>query len=259
MASEMQPLRSRAFPFSVLALSMAGLMLFPILLKAQEASSNAVYSAESPGYVNGMTAMNASEPAEKRIFGVIPNFRTSESPEDESPLKPEQKFKIASQDAFDRGTFMLAGVFAGESWVTKSEPTFGNGGADCGRYFGTAYADLAIGDFMTEAVFPTLLHQDPRYFRKGEGTISGRLRYAAVQLFRTRTDTGIEQFNYSEVVGNATAVAISNAYYPDDRNAANAVSKFAFQLGVDGAANILKEFAPDIHRMFSRKHRVTGR
>jgi hypothetical protein len=78
------------------------------------------------------------------------------------------------------------------------------------------------------------------------------------QIFWTHTDSGGSQFNYSELIGNSTAVAISNAYYSDNRTASNAVSKLGVQLGVDMAANILKEFWPDFERKFSRKHHHTS-
>src|SRR5262249_52496233 len=123
-----------------------------------------------------------------------------------------------------------------------------------GRYFGAAYGDFVIGDYMTEAVFPTLLHQDPRYFRRGEGSKWSRLGYATKQIFWTHRDSGGTQFNYSEVLGNSAAVAISQAYYADNRSAGDAVSKLSVQIGVDVAANILKEFWPDLQRKFSRKH-----
>jgi hypothetical protein len=110
-----------------------------------------------------------------------------------------------------------------------------------------------IGDFMTEAIFPSLLHQDPRYFRRSSGSGWSRLGYAAGQIFWTHTDSGGTGFNYSEVLGNSTAVAISNAYYQDNRTASDAVSKLGMQLGVDMASNILKEFWPDVTRKFSRK------
>ena len=84
-----------------------------------------------------------------------------------------------------------------------------------------------------------------------------RLGYAAKQIFWTHKDSGGTQFNYSEVIGNATAVAISNSYYPDNRNASDAVSRLGTQLGVDMASNILKEFWPDISRKFSKKRRST--
>ena len=190
----------------------------------------------------------------KRIFGFIPNYRTSPSLVNYEPLTTTQKFKLATQDSFDRGTFVLAAAFAGEGQLTNSNKSFGQGAAGYGRYYGTSLADWVIGDYMTEAIYPTLFHEDPRYFRRGTGSKWSRLGYAVGQIFWTHTDSGGTQFNYSEIVGNSTAVAISNAYYPDNRTASDAVSKLGTQIGVDMASNILKEFSPDIYRKFSRKH-----
>src|SRR5258708_19481535 len=107
---------------------------------------------------------------------------------------------------------------------------------------------------MTEAVFPPLLHQDPRYFRRGTGSGWSRLGYAAAQIFWTHRDSGGMQFNYSEVIGNSTAVAISNAYYADNRTARDATSRLGMQLGVAMAANVLKEFWPDLEPKLRRTH-----
>ncbi len=193
----------------------------------------------------------------KRIFGIIPNYRTSPSLTNYAPLTTREKFKIASQDAFDRGTFIMAAAFAGEAQLTDSNPTFGQGLPGYAHYFGTATADLVIGDFMTEAVLPALLRQDPRYFRRGLGSGWSRLGYAAGQIFWTHTDLGGTQFNFSELVGNATAVAISNAYYPDTRTASDAAMRLGTQIGVDMVANILKEFWPDLNRKLSRKRHIS--
>src|SRR5581483_50077 len=98
---------------------------------------------------------------------------------------------------------------------------------------GAAYGDLVIGDYMSEAVFPTLLHQDPRYFRLGTGSKWSRLGYATAQIFRTHRDSGRTQFNYSEILGNSAAVAISRSYYADNRTAGDAASSLGVQLGFD--------------------------
>jgi hypothetical protein len=74
------------------------------------------------------------------------------------------------------------------------------------------------------------------------------------QIIWTHTDSWGTQFNFSEVIGNSTAVAMSNAYYSDNRTASDAISKLGTQLGVDMASNILKEFWPDVARNFRRKH-----
>jgi hypothetical protein len=81
------------------------------------------------------------------------------------------------------------------------------------------------------------------------------------QIFWTHRDSGGTQFNYSEVLGNSTAVAISNSYYADNRTVSNAVSGLSVQLGVDMASNILKEFWPDLERKLKRKRQreTTGK
>lgn len=191
----------------------------------------------------------------KRIFWIIPNFRTAPFPAVYKPITVREKFVIARKDTFDRGTVALAALFAGEGQLTNSNRSFGQGAEGYAHYFGTAYADFAIGNFMTEAIGPTLFHQDPRFFRRGRGTVASRFFYAAGQIFLTHGDNGNTQVNYSELIGNSTAVAISMSYYPEDRDARDAISKLGTQLGVDMAANVLKEFAPDIARKFFRKHR----
>ena len=197
----------------------------------------------------------APEPESKRVFWIIPNFRTSPSLAEYKPLTPREKFRIATLDSFDRGTVALGVLFAADAQLTASNPSFGQGVRGYAHYFGTAYADYVIGDYMTEAVFPTLLHQDPRYFRRGTGSGWSRLGYAASQIFLTHNDSGRRQFNFSEIAGNSTAVAISMAYYPENRDARDGVSKLGSQLGVDMASNILKEFWPDLERKFSHKHK----
>jgi hypothetical protein len=190
---------------------------------------------------------------DKRLFWIIPNYRTFPEQDHYEPISIKEKFKIARDDSFDRGTIALAAAFAGEGQLTNANPSFGQGVKGYGHYFATAYADLVIGDFMTEGIYPSILHQDPRYFRRGTGSGWSRLGHAAGQIFWTRTDSGGKQFNYSEIVGNSTAVAISTAYYPEGRDVSSAVSKLGTQIGVDMVGNILKEFWPDIHRKFTRK------
>ena len=202
---------------------------------AQETSSNPTQEQES-----------------NRAFWIIPNYRTSPNLLNYEPLTAGQKFKIATDDSFDRGTVVLAGFVAGESQLTNDNKSFGQGGAGYGRYFGTAFGGFVIGDYMTEAVFPTILHQDPRYFRRGMGSKWGRLAYAVGQTFWTHNDSGKTQFNYSEIVGNSVAAGISMSYYSDNRTARDAASMLGLQVGLDAAANVLKEFWPDLQRAFHR-------
>ena len=189
----------------------------------------------------------------KHILWIIPNFRTSPELQEYKPISIKEKFEIAKQDTFDRGTFALAAVFAGENQYSRSNPSFGEGAQAYAHYFITSYSDLAIGNYMTEGIFPTLLHQDPRYFRKGTGSTLSRLGSAVGQIFWTRTDSGGHQFNYSEIAGNSAAVAVSMSYYPGNRNASDAAEALGVQVAVDTAVNIIKEFWPNKERRASRE------
>ena len=212
----------------------------------------ATFCQQPANIVPPQAAANAA-PDHKRILWIIPNYRTSPTLANYKPLTTGEKWRLAAKDSFDPGTFLLAGIIGGISQARNDSPSFGQGAAGYGRYFGTAYGDLAIGDFMTGAVYPSLLHQDPRYFRRGTGSRLSRLGYAVGQIFWTHTDSGGTQFNYSEILGNSTAVAISNAYYPDNRDAASAASRLGVQIGLDMAGNILKEFWPDVSGKSGRK------
>jgi hypothetical protein len=190
-----------------------------------------------------------------RILGIIPNYRTWPSLKDYKPLSTREKLQIARQDSFDRGTLILAAAFAADAQLTNANPAFGQGVKGYARYFGASYGDFVIGNYMSEAIFPTLLHQDPRYFRRGIGSAWSRLGYSVGQIFWTHTDSDRTQFNYSEILGNSTAVAISNAYYQNNRSVTNSTTKLGLQIGIDMASNVLKEFWPDVSRKFSSKTR----
>ena len=197
-------------------------------------------------------------PQHKRIFGIIPNYRTYPTLKDYKPISTRHKFDIFAQDTFDRGSFMLAGLFAAKGFAANDTPTFGHGVEGLSKYYAAGYGDVAIGNFLTEALYPVVFHQDPRFFRRGTGSGWSRARYAMGQIFWTRSDHNHPQFNYSEVVGNATAAGIATAYYPDNRTVGAVASKLGIQLGIDMAGNLLKEFWPDLEGKFSHKPNSKG-
>jgi hypothetical protein len=99
-----------------------------------------------------------------------------------------------------------------------------------------------------------LLHEDPRYFRKGIGTKRQRVGYALSRVLITRTDKGTDRSNYSEIVGNGIAAGISNLYSPaSERTAGETGKKFAVQVLSDSAFNILLEFWPDMKHAILKK------
>jgi hypothetical protein len=232
-----------------------GLLLMQGFLFGQDAAQPA--PAETPATVapEGHAAL-PGEPGstqDKRIFGVLPNYRTADGTLPFVALTTKQKFTIARKDTLDYPSYVLAAVFASISQVDNSNPSFGQGLKGYARRYGSAVADQDIGNFMTEAIWPSMLHEDPRYFRKVNGSIKGRLGYAATRVLVTRTDAGNWRFNSSEFMGNGTVAAIGNLYYPDARGFAPTLQRMGTQIGTDAISGVLKEFWPDIKKRWFHK------
>jgi len=181
------------------------------------------------------------------ILLVIPNYRSDENPAEIKPLTSAEKLKVAFDDSFDPSAFLVAGVFAGVSMAQDQYSSFGHGPQGFGKYYGSAFADQAIGNIMTEGLFPIALRQDPRYFVKGKGGFWKRTGYAISREVVTLGDDGRSHFNTSEISGNAVAAGISNLYYPAaDRSLVNTANKWGQQLALDTFFNVVKEFWPDV-------------
>lgn len=183
------------------------------------------------------------------LFWIVPNYRADDDAAEMKPLTSHQKLKMTVSDSFDPSAFAVAGIFAGISMAQRQYPHFGQGAQGFGKYYGGAFADQAVGNFMSEAFFPIAFRQDPRYFEKGKGGFWRRTSYAVSREWMTRGDNGHSQFNVSELAGNFVAAGISNAYYPAaDRSFGNTVNKWGQQIALDAFLNVMKEFWPDMRQ-----------
>ena len=225
----------------------------------------------------GSNGQKSSGTSNDRLFYTLPNFLTLETTTKVPPLTTGQKFKVVARGSFDYIQAPWYGFLAGISQAQNSEPGYGQGAKGYGKRFGSAFADGTIENFITGAVLPSLLHQDPRFFQSGKGGFTHRTGYAVSRIFVTRTDSGGTQFNYSEVVGSAMSAAISTySYHPrsfitkrfdpttgmpvsvfngSDRTLKNTASVWGSQVGYDTITIVVKEFWPDIHRKLSHKHK----
>jgi len=191
--------------------------------------------------------------SKNHIFRIIPNYRSDENAAEIEPLTPSAKMKVAFDDSFDPSAFLVAGVFAGVAMAQKQYTSFGTGAQGFGKYYGGAFADQAIGNIMSEGLFPVVLHQDPRYFVRGTGGFWKRTGYAISREVITRGDDGRNHFNTSELAGNTVAAGISNLYYPaTDRSFGNTANKWGQQIALDTFFNVAKEFWPDVRNKLFR-------
>jgi len=199
-------------------------------------------------------AKPASGTSNDRIFYTLPNFLTLENADHVPPLSVGQKFKVTARSSFDPVTFVWHGLQAGISQANNSEPGYGQGAQGYAKRYAQNFADGTIENFTTQAIFPSILHQDPRYFQSGQGGVKRRIIYAVKCIFVTRTDSGQSQANYSEFLGSSSAAAISTySYHPRaDRNLSTAADVWGSEVGFDTLNNLIKEFWPDIRRKLHR-------
>ena len=183
--------------------------------------------------------------AEKqRLVGVLPNFYTSYV-YDAAPLTWKQKFSLATRGTFDPIAMVGVGFAAGVEQANNTFPGYGQGAAGYGKRFAAKFADGRSSDYLTHAVFPSLLHQDPRYYYQGTGSMKSRLLHAIGSAFFTRGDDGRTEPNYSYVLGDMGSGALSNLYYPRANRGVHLVfSNAAVGLAGRVGGNILREFLP---------------
>jgi hypothetical protein len=184
----------------------------------------------------------------QRIFGVIPNFTTS-NVKDAATLSTRQKFNLALTGALDPFEFVVAAADAGLSQRGNDYPGYGQGAQGYAKRFGASYADNFSGTLLGGAVFPALLHQDPRYFRKGAGSFKNRILYAAAMTVICKSDSGKWVPNYSNVLGTIAAGGISNLYYPStDRGVGLTFQRSLTVMAWGTVGTVFVEFWPDISK-----------
>ena len=190
----------------------------------------------------------------QRLFGVLPNFLTVENAKNTPLLTSGQKYKLVARVSFDAVEYPYVGFLALISQAEDSEPGFGQGAKGYGKRYGASFADNTVASFMTGAILPSILHEDPRYYQLGKGGFTRRAGYSLSRIFITRSDSGRNEFNFSEIAGNAMMAGISNAYHPaSDRTVGNTMSVWWTQILWDAVANEAREFWPDIHRKLRKK------
>ena len=188
-----------------------------------------------------------------RIMGVLPNFTAVDSNTYLPRLSTHEKFVIAMHDSVDYSSFLIVGALAGNELYSNSIPAFGKGLNGFRRYYWRGFTDQVSGTFFTEAIFPTLTHEDPRYYTYGKNGFFSRASYALSRTVITKNDRGTNEFNISEIGGNASEAALSNLYYPaTERGFSKSAKNFATQTVITAAANVLKEFWPDIRKRLFR-------
>jgi hypothetical protein len=241
----------------------AGADASPAQAKGTDAASDSSQSKQpEPPQPEPQSPQSQGEKAERELNQqkkqrkLFPNFYTTDV-QNAAPLTPKQKFHLALRSSVDPFKFITAGFDAGIGQAQNSFRGYGQGAQGYGKRYGAAYADQFSGTFWGSAVFPVLLHEDPRYFRKGTGGFKSRFFYAIATAVREKRDNGRWGPNYANALGNLTAGGLSNLYYPSTDRGVGLTFERAFTVTAEGAIGALvSEFSPDISkRIFHKRNK----
>src|SRR5258707_1391378 len=179
-------------------------------------------SKQNPSAAPGLTAPQDENP--KRIMGIIPNFKTKiDAPAGYEPMSVKEKYVLAWHQAVDFSAHFGNAFQAALQQASNGQPHYGQGWGAYAQRFGAAEADQATSSFFIFGFLPHVLHDDPRYFRQGKGSVWYRIHYAATRTVITRRDSGDPTFNTPQVLGQLLQQSISTAYYPQQDRSAGAV------------------------------------
>lgn len=219
---------------------------------AAQGSSSSQAAAQQPDAAKSQHEKadeQIKEQEKQRVVGVVPQFNISYR-SDAVSMTAGQKMRLALRSQVDPVAFAVPFVVAGYREALDDDKGFGWGIEGYGKRTGAAYLDAFDGNIIGNGILPSILHQDPRYFRLGHGTITHRLLYSlATNVICKHDNTHKWEPNYSNVGGNIISGAISNLYYPPSNSGVGQAFTNGFIVTAEGGlGSIFDEFWPDVSR-----------
>jgi hypothetical protein len=184
------------------------------------------------------------------MFGMIPDFEnTNDTAVNKKPLTVREKYILSLHQAFDISAHIGNAFQAALEQAGNGQPHYGQGWGAYGERFAANEGDQISGSILIYGVLPSILHEDPRYFRRGRGSFPSRFWYAINRTFVTRRDSGRNGFNTSQTLGQLMSSSVSITYYPQqDRSVGHLFENWAVNLGGNSGYNVLSEYYPDLMR-----------
>jgi hypothetical protein len=229
----------------------------------QQSSSSAQQDPPTTAAPGSQPAANKPETSadqlraeeKQRILGIMATFNTTDN-QQALPLTTRQKFQLFFKGSTDPWTIGLTAFSAGIGQAEDSPPEWRGGVVGYSKRLSAGYADTFDGNLWGNAILTSWWHEDPRYYRKGSGSFTGRAFWAAGSSFWGKRDSGTWGPNYANVVGNLIGGTVANLYYPASQRGIEPTLEHSATVtyyGILGAEVI--EFWPDIARHYVNKHR----
>lgn len=171
-------------------------------------------------------------------------------------LSAKEKLELSGHEQIQPYSLSTQLMAAGWEHLLDSNPKYGSDSAGFGERLGAASIRQNSAALLSDGFFPAILHQDPRYYRKGSGKILDRIIYSATRVVITRMDNGNPALNYSRLFGGAGAYALTMTYYPAvSAKWAETTEGYGISLLTGALGNQLHEFLPDVLSYVRHRHR----
>ena len=229
---------------------------------AQPADQAVVQPVVSAGSFTPVPVVAPVKPAKdqeshEKVMGILPMYTVVDDASTARALSVSEKFRLFYRQTYDPFQFASVAITAGISQAEDDLSGYGQGMQGYGKRYGATLADNSLGAFFGNFLLPSLLHEDPRYFRMGSGGFMHRLLHAAGSQLIAHRDNGTIGPAYGNIMGNFIGCGIGNLYYPStDRGVGT-----TFERGAQVTANAmigatLQEFWPDIHNKIFKKNKI---
>jgi hypothetical protein len=228
-------------------------LVFPVVVSAQApagAGSGSTSAPDSP-QPKSQGATNPAMDTTTRFIGYVTN-RSIAFPDiatSEGPLTPGEKFRLFVNQSISPAYIIAVGISAAYDQARDTPKADGQGWDAYGTRFGANMARASSNSFFTSFLLASVLHQDPRFFPQSHPSLWGSVKYSALRVLVTRTDSGRSTFNSSGIVGTAAAEALANAYLPvSEQTAGKNAERVGTDLAWKFAANMFKNYWPTLFR-----------
>ena len=190
-----------------------------------------------------MAQEDVREEEHQKVFGIIPNFFVVYK-KNPTPLDAKQKLELSFHGIIDPFPFISSAVVAGIQQATDSLPGYHQGVEGYAKRYGATYVNFASATMLRDGLFPAIFRQDPRYYYRGTGTKTSRILYAMSTAVICHGDNGKSQFNLSGVLGNFSAGALTQLYYPPGsrKGSVTTLENGALATAGVGVGHVLQEF-----------------
>jgi hypothetical protein len=243
-----------------------GLVLWlccPSLIRAQEPASTDMDKPALPNSPEPKVEKDSNPALETttRFVGymtdssiVFPDIASSEG-----PMTSGEKFRLFVNQSSSPPYFIMPLIGSAYNQARNSPKEYGQGWNAYGERYGESIARASSNSLFSTFILASAFHQDPRFFPQNRPSIWGSVKYSAQRLLVTRTNSGRDTFNTSQILGTFMSESLANVYLPGSQQGA---SKTFERVGTDMiwrfAGNMFKNYWPELfHTMKLNRLGVT--